>query len=124
MLGIVFFDFHPRDLAGFVYQKHGRVGNAFALQLDVARVLQPVSVDDAVLRIGQQRKRNRPAAVGGYLLRKPSAFFMRIDTDAPQRDLLTGLEQGSEFGKLPNAVRSPVAAKKYQDDWLPAALSG
>ena len=49
---------------------------------------------------------------------------MRIDTDAPQRDLLTGLEQGSEFGKLPNTVRSPVAAKKYEDDRLPAALGG
>ncbi|MEO7728836.1 MAG: hypothetical protein ABIS45_16415 [Burkholderiales bacterium] len=124
MLGVVFFDFHPRDFAGFINQQHGRVGNAFAFQLYVARILQSVDVDDAVLRIGQQRKRNRPAAFGGNLLREPRTFFMRIWADAPQRDLLAGLEQGSEFGKLPNAVRSPVAAKKYQDDRLPAALGG
>ena len=121
MLCIVFLDFHPRDFAGFINQQHGRVGNAFAFQLYVARILQSVGVDDAVLRIGQQGKRNRPAAVGGNLLREPRAFFARIRADTPQRDLLAGFEQGSEFGKLPNTVRSPVAAKEYEDDRLPAA---
>ena len=123
MLGVVFLYLHPRDLAGFVDQEHGGVGNAFAFQLHVARVLQSVDIDDPVLRIGQQGKRNRPAAVGGNLLREPRTFFARIRADTPQRDLLAGFEQGSEFGKLPNTVRSPVAAKKYQDNRLSAALA-
>jgi len=46
-----------------------------------------------MLRIGEQRKRDLPAPVGGDFLDETPALLGGVNADAPQADRLTWLEQ-------------------------------
>jgi len=103
-----------RDPPGLVDHVGGGIRDAFPVELEVLRILQPVEIDDAVTGVRQQGEVDRPLAVGRDLVAEAPALLASIDADGQQADLLVGFEQGSELGKLPSAVRSPVAAVEDQ----------
>src|SRR5688572_24532239 len=122
--GVVAVDAHPRDPPVAVDHIGGRGRDACLPYLRVARVAQAVGVDDLVLGIGEQGKRDATLAVPADALIEGLAVLGGIAADAPQCNRLAGLEQRSELGKLPNAVRSPVAAIEDQHHRPLAALRG
>src|SRR5262249_33093693 len=117
-------DPHPGYAPGLVDDDRRRPGYAFLPELQITRILQAVGVDHLVLRIGKQRERDRSTPVSGDLLHEALALFVGVHADAPQRGLLARLEKGSQLGKLPSAVRSPVAAVEHQHYRSLAALGG
>ncbi len=88
--------------------------NAFELELEVLRILQPVEIDDAMTGVGQQRESDRPFAVSRDFFAEAAAMLVRIYADGQLADVLVGLEQRSQLGKLPGTVGSPVAAVEDQ----------
>ena len=69
-------------------------GIPLAFELEVLRILQPVGIDDAMLRIRQQWKIQRAAAICRDFIRESLAIVMTIDADGPQAHLLVGFKQG------------------------------
>src|SRR5258706_13739263 len=100
-------DAHPGDLSRLVDYERGGIGNASLGLLEIARVLQAVCVDDAVLGIRQQRERDRALAVAGDFVGEATAVLGGVHADAPQRDRFSRLEQRPQLGKLPSTVGSP-----------------
>ncbi len=64
--------------------------------------------------VGQQRESERPFAVRRDFFAEAATLLVRINADRQQADLLAGLEERSELGKLPGTVGSPVAAVEDQ----------
>lgn len=111
----VVLDFRPGHFAGLVDDVDGRMGDAFDLHPFIGGVSQAVGVDGLAAGIGEEREGDLAFAVRGDLLGEAAAVFRLVDAEGVDVEGLAVLAEAAEFGQLPSAERSPVAAVEDED---------
>jgi hypothetical protein len=97
-LSVIWFNFGPRHVSGFIDHIDSWVRNALDLFAVIGRIVQAVGVNHLMLRIGKEREVDRTFAVRSNLLRQLFAFIWTVHADGIESHWFVCVQQETQFG--------------------------